>query len=381
MSAVRVEGEVAAGFEKVADVFRENFEDRGDTGAACAVYVEGSRVVDIWAGTTAGGPWHPYTRNCLFSVSKGITTICVLMAVERGAIDLDAPVTSYWPEFGAQGKEATTVRQLLAHQAGLTAPAVDLTLDDLQAWDPAVRALAEQAPAWKPGTSFAYHAVTFGWLAGEVLRRATGKRPRDWLAEHVAGPLGVAMSFGVDIDDPSFAPMLDPLPITDPEAAAAEAAALQDPLVVRAMSLGGALDPANLFASAQRREVMACELPGVNLVSNARSCAKVYAATVGEVDGVRLLGPDVVLDAREVRSEGPPYAGPNVGLRWGSGFMLSSVRRPMLGEGSFGHDGAGGHLAFGHLEAQVGFGYQTVRPGGVPDDRADELCRALQACL
>jgi CubicO group peptidase (beta-lactamase class C family) len=380
--AVEVHGHVEPGFEAVADAFRTNFVHRGETGAACAVYAGGSAVVDIWAGVTDSGPWTPEVRNCVFSVSKGVLAVCLLMAVERGAIDLDAPVTAYWPEFGAAGKGSTTVRQVLAHRAGLPAPDVDLTLDDLRAWDPVVTALAAQRPAWTPGTAFAYHALTVGWLAGEVLRRATGKRPGQWLTEHVAGPLGLDMAFGADPKEPGFCPMLEPLPNTDPEAAAAAVgAALQEPLVMRALSLGGAVDPTDLFASANTPEFLECELPAADLVTNARSLARLYAATVGEVDGVRLLSADVVRDARQVRSEGPPFVGPDDGLRWGTGFMLDSRRRPMLGNGSFGHDGAGGHLAFAHLEEQIAFGYQTSRPGGVPDERANELSLALQKCL
>jgi CubicO group peptidase (beta-lactamase class C family) len=377
VTVVEIRGFVAPGYEPVADAFRANFRDRGDAGAACAVYVGGSPVVDIWAGTTHRGPWQPHTRSCLFSVSKGVTTICVLMAVERGLIDLDAPVMSYWPEFASRGKEATTVRHVLAHQAGLFAPHTDLSHDDVRAWAPVVDALAVQAPAWEPGTAFAYHALTLGWLAGEVLRRATGRRPGEWLAEHVAGPLGLPMTFGVDVEDPTFCPQLDQLPSSDPVAVAD-----LDPRVVRAFTLGGGgLDVTDLFGSANRPEFLDVEFSAANLVSNARSCARLYAATVGEVDGVRLLGPDVIREARQVRSQGAPFVGPDEGHRWGTGFMLDSVRRPMLGNGSFGHDGAGGQLAFGHLEAQVGFGYQTIRPGGVPDDRADELCAALRACL
>jgi CubicO group peptidase (beta-lactamase class C family) len=381
VSQIELEGYVADGFTPVADTFRENFDRRGDTGAACVVYVGGTVVVDVWAGTTTAGEWTPDVRSCVFSVSKGVLTVCVLMAVEQGLIDLDAPVRSYWPEFGVRGKEATTVRHLLAHRAGLPAPDVDLTMSDLQAWDPVVEALGAQAPAWAPGTAFAYHALTMGWLAGEVLRRATGKRPGEWLADHVARPLDLAMTFGVDPTAGGFCPMLDPLPSTDLVTAEAAAATLEIPMVERAMSLGGVMDIQNFFASANRPEFLGCEVPAANLVSNARSLARLYAATVGELDGLELLAPATVRDARTVRSEGPPFVGLYEGHRWGTGFMLSSSRRPMLGEGSFGHDGAGGHLAFGHLEAQVGFAYQTNRPGGVPDDRADALCRALQSCL
>ncbi|WP_143671916.1 serine hydrolase domain-containing protein, partial [Streptomyces caniscabiei] len=172
MTAVQVEGRVDSGFEPIADAFADNFRRRGDTAASCVVYAQGTPVVDIWAGGTARGTWTPDARTVVFSVSKGVTTVCLLMAAERGLIELDAPVGKYWPEFAEKGKETTTVRHLLAHQAGLVAPEADVTLENLRAWESVADALARQAPAWPPGTAYAYHALTFGWLAGEVLRRA-----------------------------------------------------------------------------------------------------------------------------------------------------------------------------------------------------------------
>ena len=160
--AVDVAGRVAAGFEPIAEAFVENFDRRSDTGAACAVYADGEPVVDIWAGLTDRGPWRPATRTCVFSVSKGITTVCLLMAVERGLIALDAPVVKYWPEFGVCGKESTTVRHLLSHRAGLPFPLADLTVDDVRAWHPVVEALAQTPPMWPSGSGYAYHALTLG---------------------------------------------------------------------------------------------------------------------------------------------------------------------------------------------------------------------------
>jgi CubicO group peptidase (beta-lactamase class C family) len=380
VTVTRIEGTVAVGFEKVADAFDQNFRQRGDTGAACAVYSGGVPVVDLWAGEAKGRPWTRDTRSVVFSVSKGVTTICLLMAVEAGFIDLDAPMASYWPEFAAHGKARLTVRQVLAHRAGLIVADDDLTLADLRAWQPVADALARQAPLWEPGTTHAYHAMTIGWLAGEVLRRATGRRPSEWLRANVAGPLGLTMSFGVAADTPGFAPIEAPLPSEDLAAAEALAAALDSPLLTRAIDLG-VFDAADLFAMANTPAFLSCELPAANLVSSAHSLARLYAATVSQVYGVRLLGPDVVRDARVPLSEGTPYLGPDAGNRWGTGFMLDSPNRIMAGPGSFGHDGAGGQLGFAHLEAQIGFGYQTIRPGGLPDDRAEALCRALLACL
>lgn len=381
MTAVAVEGHVSSGFEPIADAFADNFRHRGDTAASCVVYAQGAPVVDIWAGQTARDGWTPDARTVMFSVSKGVTTVCLLMAAERGLIDLDAPVATYWPEFAENGKETTTVRHLLAHRAGLVAPEADLTLGDLRAWEPVVNALARQSPAWAPGTAYAYHALTFGWLAGEVLRRATGLRPGQWLREHIADPLGLTMTYGADPASADFRPLADPLPSTDPDAIAMMAEALAAPMVERSISLGGLYDVTRIAEVANTEAWLLVEIPAGNLVTNARSLARLYAATVGEVEGVRLLGPDIVRDALVVRSEGRPFVGPDQDSGWGTGFMTSSTHRPMIGPGSFGHDGLGGCLGFAHLEKEIAFAYQTAQPGGLPDDRADALSRALRDCL
>src|SRR3954451_5340368 len=211
MTLITTDGYVAAGFGKVADAFAENFAERGDTGAACTVYLDGELVVDLWRGSSGGGTFTRNTRSVMFSVSKGITAICLLMAAEEGRLDLDAPVAQYWPEFGAQGRERLRVRRLLAHRAGLIAPDETMTVEELRAWFPVTDALAQQEPLWQPGTAFAYHALTIGWLAGEVLRRTTGKRPSEWLRDRVAGPLGLSMTFGIDAGDANFAPLGEPL--------------------------------------------------------------------------------------------------------------------------------------------------------------------------
>lgn len=381
MTTAHIEGLVTAGFEPVADAFVDNFRQRGDTAASCVIYASGTPVVDIWAGRTERGVWTPGLRTVMFSVSKGVTTICVLMAAERGLLDLDAPVARYWPEFAANGKDATTVRMLLTHRAGLMAPEADLSVDDLSTWDRVTETLARQAPSWEPGTAYGYHALTFGWLAGEVLRRATGLRPGQWLREHIADPLGLVMTYGTDPAATDFRTLQDPLPTTDLAAAQSMAAALAVALVQRSISLGGAFDPANLIADVNGPAWLSCEIPAGNLVTNARSLAKLYAATVREVDGIRLLGPEVVADARVERSSGPPFAGPDEGNRWGTGFQLSSTRRQMAGPGSFGHDGFGGGLAFAHPESEIAFAYQTARPGGLDDNRAEALCEALRSCM
>lgn len=165
--------------------------------------VDPGAVVDLWAGEHEHGPWTPDTRSVLFSVSKGVTTVWMLMAVETGHLDLDSLVTDYWPESCACGKDRLTVRDVLAHCAGLIAPEEDLTTEDLRAWHPVAEALARQPPLWQPGSAHAYHALTFGVLAGEILRRATGKWPSHWVRERINEPLGITMTFGADPANPT----------------------------------------------------------------------------------------------------------------------------------------------------------------------------------
>jgi CubicO group peptidase (beta-lactamase class C family) len=374
---ITINGHAAEGFGPVVDAFRANFADRGDSGASCAVYLGGRVVVDVWAGESDRGPWARDTRSVVFSVSKGITTICLLMALEDGLLQLDAPVVDYWPEFAANGKAGTTVRHLLAHRAGLLGPAEHLTAEDLAQWTPVTEVLERQAPLWEPGTTYAYHPLTFGWLAGEVLRRATGKRPGQWLAERIAGPLGLSLTFGTLPTESTFAPQGAQLPSVE-RAATAD---LDVDLVNRVLGMNGAFDGVRLFDSSNEAGFLGAEMPAANLVANARDLARLYAATIGSVDGVRLLHPDTVHNASIPVSWGAPFLGPDEGNRWATGFMIDSIRRGMAGPGSFGHDGAGGQLAFANPDSAVSFAYTTIRPGGVPDMRAELLSAALRSCL
>lgn len=369
---------VETAYSAVADEFIRNFEERGDTGAACTIYVDGAVVVDLWAGETGRGPWRPGTRNVLFSVSKGILTTCILMAVEEGMIELDAPVARYWPEYGAEGKQATTVRQVLAHRAGLPGPDRPLTMADLGAWDPVVRVLAGQRPSWEPGATFAYHPLTVGWLAGEILRRATGLRPSEWLRDRIAKPLDADLRIGADPDDPLLAPIGARLPL-DPAALPVIPQAELD-FLERCTGMHGAFDGTDLLGSANREDFLRTEIPAANITGSAHDLARFYAATIGEVDGIRLLTEKTIDDAVLPVSVGKPWLGPE-GPRWGTGFGIRSSVRRMAGPRSFGHDGAGGQLGFADPDHQVAFGYQTVRPGGFDDHRAEALSQALRGLL
>src|SRR5262249_29767596 len=178
---VEVEGLVEPGFEGVRDAFAANFAEYGEIGAGYALYVEGSKVVDVWGGVANRKTGAPYTRDSLqlvFSTTKGATAACANLLAERGELDMDAPVAKYWPEFAQAGKDAIPVRWLLCHKAGLPTVDAKLTADEVFAWDPVIHALEVQAPYWEPGTAHGYHAITYGYLVGEVVRRGRGQAPR-----------------------------------------------------------------------------------------------------------------------------------------------------------------------------------------------------------
>ena len=199
MDAV-IEGQVEPGFEAVRDAFAHNFEVGREVGSAFCLHVGGRKVVDLYGGTFDRQGDRPYDQDTLqlvFSSTKGATAACANLLAQRGELDLSAPVSSYWPEFAQAGKGEIPVLLLLSHQAGL--PALDATLSpgEVQAWDPVVAALAEQAPFWEPGTAHGYHAVTYGWLVGEVVRRVTGRTIGTYFAEEIARPLGLEFWIGL----------------------------------------------------------------------------------------------------------------------------------------------------------------------------------------
>jgi CubicO group peptidase (beta-lactamase class C family) len=381
-AAVRVDGMVAPGFEPVRDAFEANFR-RGEVGAACCVYVDGRPVVDLRGGTVAPGTAAPYTERTLqlvASVTKGAMAICAHRLAERGELDFDAPVTSYWPEFGAAGKERIPVRWLFSHQAGL--PAVDkvLTMPELYTWTPIVDALAAQEPYWEPGTAHGYHGMTYGWLVGEVLTRITGLTPGRLLAREIAGPLGIDFWVGLpDAEHDRVAPLI-PAPAPPPGAAPDPLAALlrdEKSLAFKAFFI-----PNGLFRAMNDPAMWRAELPAVNGMSTAASLAKMYAACLGEVGGVRLLRQETLAAATVQQTSGTDRV-TGFGSRFGLGFMLSFPERPMAGDGSFGHYGLGGSVGFAHPERGLAFGYTVnqMLPGGVADPRSMALVDATLGCL
>ncbi|NUK60555.1 serine hydrolase domain-containing protein [Streptomyces lunaelactis] len=387
---VDVRGTVAEGFEPVRDAFAGNFERRGERGAAVAVYRDGRKVVDLWAGTRdAGGhePWAVDTAQVVRSATKGLAAAVVLLLHQRGQIDLDAPVGTYWPEFKAAGKERVVVRQLLSHRAGLPVLDRPLTLAEAADGVSGPAALAAQRPAWEPGTDHGYHAHTYSWLIGELVRRVTGRTIGRWVAEEIARPLG--LDFWIGLPQEEARRMGRTGPVEEPAAAdggglklrpkRAVSEAYHDPgsLTRRAF---GAIDPA---PDQNDPQFCAAELAGANGISTARALARFYAATIGEVDGgPRLFAPATVTLARTEESSGPDRV-LIVPTRFGLGFMLHSASSPLLGPGSFGHPGRGGPLGFADPESGIALGYTTngMRKGVTADPRAQALIRAVRSAL
>ena len=380
-----IDGDVEPGFEAVADAFAANFRDRGEVGAAVAAYVDGRKVIDLWGGLAdpaAGRAWTADSVPILFSMTKGVSTILALRLLEQGLLDLDAPVATYWPEYGTAGKEHTTVRHLLSHRAGL--PAVDgpVSWEDLA--DPSGMAarLAAQEPVFEPGTHHVYQAITFGWLVGEVIRRASGLSYGEALQREVVGPLGLDLWVGLpEEQEDRVAPIQPPdIPVEIIEAVMPEGS-----MPWRIMTLNG-LMPVSIAGPGigmNDRRWRAAEVPSANLMATARSVARMYAATIGEVDGVRLLQAETVADATIVRSDGPQWDGNPDQPSWGTGFLLPFPRQPQLGPRSFGHDGAGGPIGFADPERGASFAHtlNQMQVHFEPDPRTTALVDAYRTCL
>ncbi|MFJ3304809.1 serine hydrolase domain-containing protein [Streptomyces sp. NPDC086549] len=380
-----VNGTVAEGFEPVREAFARNFGLLGDRGAAVAVYRDGHRVVDLWGGTKdidGTAPWEHGTAQIVRSATKGVVAAALLLLHQRGELDLDAPVGEYWPEFKAAGKEGTLVRHVLAHRAGV--PVLDRPLTPEQAADPdlGARAVAAQAPAWEPGTDHGYHAQTYSWLTGELVRRVTGRPVGEWIATEIAGPACADFWLGLPEAEAARVGRVGRLESaetggalkTRPKRSVSEAYADPESLTRRAFAAITPLPDEN--APAYR----AAALPASNGIATADGLARVYASMIGEVDGgTRLFDPATVELARGERSAGPDRV-LVVNTRFGLGYMLHGSASPLLSPASFGHPGRGGSLAFADPESGIAFGYVTngFHKSVTADPRAQALVRAVR---
>jgi CubicO group peptidase (beta-lactamase class C family) len=374
-------GWVDTDFEPVLDAFADNFDTRGEVGAAVCVYVDGRPVVDLWGGAadaTSGRPWAPDSVVLVYSSTKGVTSVCANLLIERGLLDPAARVADYWPEFAAGGKGAITVAQLMSHQAGLPLVEGDFTLAETLAWEPMVSALAAQEPIWPPGTRHGYHMRTFGWLVGELVRRIDGRTIGTFWREEIAEPLGLDFWIGLPEEiEPRVARVVPPK--DDLGALLQKFGA--DLLLARVFS-----NPSGLFGYNDMwnsRELHAAELPSSNGIGDARSLARMYAACIGEVDGVRVLQDSTVAAATVEQACGKDEV-LMVRSCFGLGFMLGNSFGAANSATAFGHAGAGGSLAFADPDARLGFGYvmNDLRFDMTEGDpRSSELVKAVYRVL
>lgn len=381
-TTVAIDGTCEPRFKRVRDAFAENFAEQGEVGATVAVTVRGKPVVDLWAGHADAARTRPWTRDTIVNIAsttKGLTAICALRLVDRGLLDLDAPVAKYWPEFAQAGKAAIPVHQLLSHRAGLPAIEEPLPTEAFYDWTRMTAALAAQKPWWEPGTQHGYHAFTFGWLVGEVVRRITGKSLGTYWREEVAERLGIDCHIGLAAEhDARVAEFIPPAPgQLDVDIDVLRAAG---PMVEKALN-----NPPKTVADMNTRAWRGAEIPAGNAHTNARALARVFGALAcgGEVDGVRVLNPERIAQARTEQASGPDAVLFGFPTRMGLGFFLPPQDAGIDGSSTaaFGSFGAGGSMALADPETQVGFAYvmNKMQPGLPPGPRALRLLEALFA--
>ncbi len=377
-----IHGDCDPRFAAVRDAFAANFAAGREVGAAFAATVDGRMVVDLWGGHADAARTRAWERDTIvnvFSTTKAVTALCAHMLADRGVLDLDAPVARYWPEFAQSGKDAIPVRMLLSHTAGLAAIRQPLRVETLYDWDRYAGIIAAETPWWEPGTANGYHAMTFGHLVGEVIRRVSGASVGRFVRDHVAGPLAADFHIGLpESDDRRCAEMI---PATIREMAAAGLGAA-DPGSLRARVLENPpLRPRHANTPAWRR----AEIPAANGHGNARSVARILSALAcgGALNGVRLLGDAALARAIEPQAHGRDLV---LGFRikWGLGFMLASPELPLSpNPRAFGHGGWGGSLGFVDLDASVSWAYvmNKMAPGTAGDTRGFGLMAALYGAL
>jgi len=395
---MKVGGYVSRGFEGVRDAFA-TAQAADEGGGQLCVYRHGQKVVDLWAGRDKVNdrPYGEDTLTIIMSCTKGATAAVVHMLAERGLIDYEARVTDYWPEFAAGNKGDARVWHLMSHSVGL--PGVDpdsgLTASDMLSLDRHLPALVAMAPVWAPGASCHYHPITYGSLLDGLVRKVTGKSVSRHLAEEISAPLRLDFWIGLPLEqDQRVAPHFSMTQALTVEQVTAVMTGLGIDMSTRLAKvfLLSMQHTAELIEDMNNQATRAAEVPAGNGVANAASLAKMYAAMIGEVDGVRLLKPETVDRARTLRTGSMTPAGDlgklaalGLPVHYGLGYQLANGPEDRLGPGSFGHDGAGGRIAFAHPESGVAAAYvaNTMSSGmGAPDPRwawIAELRKAVAA--
>ncbi len=383
-----IEGTCEARFEGVREAFARNFAESGELGASVAVALGGELVVDLWAGHVDRDRTQPWERDTLvlvYSSTKGVVALAAHMLADQGLLDFEAPVADVWPEFAQGDKASLPLRYLLTHQAGLPVVDEELPLGAELEWDIMAGALARQAPVWEPGEKTGYHAATFGWLVGEVIRRVDGRSVGTFIREEIAEPLGVEFLLGFGPEEEHRVSDLHLAQVPAEELPSLAAAALLEPtsLAARAFNIA----PRGPNKGRNSRAYRASEQPGSNGHTNARALATLYGAlgSGGAWQGHRLLSEEAIqlagtpqLEGRDIILQTP--------VRRTLGYMMPVPGQPdARGENAFGHAGMGGSLGFCDPDRGLGFGYAMNQMWTstltADDPRSDRLVRAVYESL
>jgi CubicO group peptidase (beta-lactamase class C family) len=373
---VDIAGFAAPRFAAVKDIFAASFEEGLELGARFSVIQAGELVVDLWGGHADRARTRPFddrTLTPVFSTTKAIAALLVARAVEAGQVAYDQPVAQLWPEFAQAGKAAVTVEQVLSHQAGLCGLPEPMDPALWFDWEAICAKLAAMTPLWPPGTASGYHPVTFGYLAGEIFRRATGRTMGAALREDFGEPYGLDLWIGLpDAEFPRVADVQRP-----PKPA--DFGEINEP--TRAAFLTAWSAPAGRGQDEWRR----MELPSANGHATAESLARLMGALVndGWLDGGQILTPAVIAEAARERIFGQDLVLPFV-MSWGAGFMRNGTERPWgPAAESFGHSGWGGSCAVADPETKLGVGYVMNKQGVklMGDERPKRLIESVYAAL
>jgi len=353
-SEIEIEGYCDKRFKSVKEGFQSNFDNDLEVGASFAVTLNGKLVVDLWGGYANAAKTKQWKKNTIvnvYSTTKVMTAICIHMLVDRGLLDLDAPVAKYWPEFAQAGKENLPVRYLLSHTSGLAGWDKVFRTKKLYDWDLMVKLLAAQKPWWEPGTKSGYHSLTFGHLLGELVRRITKKSLGTFFREEVANPLGADFYIGLPEEhDVRVADLIPPPPINLSDFGAI------DPQSVAMRTL---TNPIIDVLATKTREWRSAEIPGANGHGNARSVSRITAALAcgGELDGIRLLSEKTIKQSIEEQSYGTDLV-LNIPIRFGLGWGLQSKELPIgPNPNLFYWGGYGGSVVIVDLDAKMSICY------------------------
>ncbi|MBA7633270.1 putative D-alanyl-D-alanine carboxypeptidase [subsurface metagenome] len=381
-NSIKINGFCDEQFERVKNAFVRNFKSDLEVGASFAATINGKFVIDIWAGhadAAKTSPWEQDTIVNVYSTTKVMTVLCTLMLVDRGLLDLDAPVAKYWPEFAQAGKEKLPVRYLFSHTAGLPGFDEKIPIEALYDWDRIINLLAAQKPWWKPGTKSGYHAITHGYLLGELIRRITGKTVGTFFREEVANPLNADFHIGLPEELDSRVGELIPPEMPDLEEVA-EQFNFDVTMAIKTLS-----NPPLTAELSRTRAWRGAEIPAANGQGNARSVARIISALAcgGEVDNVRLLSLETIEKSIEEQSYGPDLV-LILPIRFGLGWGLTSKEMPIgPNPRTFYWGGWGGSLAVVDLDAKLSFSYvmNKMNSNLTGDIRTVRLVRALYKAL